>query len=86
MLAQLDGEEVGDRERFIHTHMVVTLNPDILPPQPVPPLCTAETVRYVWIMRGASARRQLRPYSLMILGHLQGLIDTLLALLWARWE
>ena len=84
MLTQLAGEWLGDRERAIHAHMVVTLNPDILPPQPAPPLCTAETVRYVWIMRGASARRQLRPYSLMILGCLCCLIAHILALLWAR--
>jgi hypothetical protein len=76
---------VGDRERFRHAHMVVTRNPDILPPQPAP-LGTAETVRYVWIMRGARARRQLRLYSLMSLGGLCCLIAHMLALLWAREE
>ena len=77
---------MGDRERFRHTHMVVTLNPDILPPQPALLLCTAETVQYVWIMRRASARRQLRPYRLRILGGLCCLIAHILALLWAREE
>ena len=72
---------MGDRERFLHAHMVVTLNPDILPPQPAPPLCTAEAVRYVWTMRGASARRQVCPYSVMILGGLCCRIAHILALL-----
>jgi hypothetical protein len=84
VLVQLEGEQLGDRERSIHAHMVVTLNPDILPPQPAPPVYTAETVRHVWIMSGASARRQLRLYSLMILGCLCWLIANMLTLLWAR--
>ena len=75
---------MGDREHSIHAHMVVTLNPDILPPQPAPPLCTVEAVRHVGIMKGASARRQLRPYSLMLLGGLCCLSAHILTLLWAH--